>query len=48
MFMKISSGEFKRISMCKITKKVLNILKVTHEKTKMQKIFKLQMLTSRF
>jgi hypothetical protein len=46
--MVVSSGEFKRISMCDITNEAWDILEVTHNGIKMVKTFKLQMLTSRF
>ena len=46
--MVVSPNEFKRISMCEITKEAWDILKVTHEGTKSMKNLKLQMLTSKF
>jgi hypothetical protein len=46
--MAVSFDEFKRIFICEITKEAQDILEIIHEGTKMVKIFKLQMLTSRF
>jgi hypothetical protein len=41
----MSPDEFKRISMCEITKKTWDIIEVTHEGTKTMKNSKLQILT---
>jgi hypothetical protein len=45
IFITMSPDEFKRISMCEITKKTWDIIEVTHEGTKTMKNSKLQILT---
>lgn len=48
IFMPISPKEFRCISNYEVTKEAWDILKVTHEGTRVVKASKLQMLTSKF
>ena len=48
LFMEVPPKEFRRVSMCEITKEVLDILQTTHEGTQAVNNSKLQMLPTRF
>jgi hypothetical protein len=48
IFMSLSTGEFNRISRCKIAKEAWDTLKITHERIKTVKSSKLQMLIFKF
>ena len=48
IFNGVSPNKFHKIAICKCAKEALGILEVTHEGTSVVKLFKLQMLISKF